>query len=131
MQSIWTKIKGLFYPVLDFVFVAGGAVAGDELADEAGEEHHHADEDGYESQVEQGLVGDIAELQAVYLRDDLVDDQPEGNDEAYEEEYDAPDSEDVHGLLAEAGEEPYRHQVQETVEETAHAEERRLSRLSW
>ena len=109
----------LFYYFLDFVFVAGGTVSGYQFTEETGEEHHYADKDGHESQVEEGLVGDIAELQAVYLRDNLVDDQPEGNDEAYEEEYDAPDSEDVHGLLAEAGEEPYRHQVEETVEEAA------------
>ena len=115
-------LQELFYPVLDLVFVAGGTVSGYQFTEEAGEEHHHADKDGYESQVEQGLVGDIAELQAVYLRDDLVDDQPEGDDEAYEEEHDAPDSEDVHGFLAKAGEEPYRHQVEEAVEEAAHAE---------
>ena len=58
----------------------------------------------------------------MYLRDDLVDNQPDGYDKAYQEEHYAPYSEDVHGLLAESGEEPDSHQVEEPVEEAAHPE---------
>lgn len=57
--------------VADVVAVAAGAVAGDEFADEAGEEEHHAHEDGDEGQVEEWLVGDRAEIQPVDLMDYL------------------------------------------------------------
>ena len=112
----------LLYRVLDLVFVADSAVAGDQLAEEAGEEKQYADQDGYKSHIEERLVCDVAEPQTVDLGDYFVYYQPYRNDKAYEEECDAPYSEDVHGLLAEAGEEPDSHQVEESVEEAAHSE---------
>ncbi len=109
-------------PLLDVVVVAGGGGAGDHFAEEAGEEEHGAQDYGEKGQVEEGLVGDGAEADAPGLVDELGGDDPDGHDEADEEHQDAGGAEEVHRLLAELGEEPQGHEVQETVHETFQTE---------
>ena len=57
--------------VLDVVAVAVGGGAGDHLAEEAGEKEHDTEDDRDEREIEEGLVCDGAELQALRLVDQL------------------------------------------------------------
>ena len=113
MKTVLFKDKGLSglpYVGSDFfadlVVVALAAVAGDHLADEAGEEELETQQHGYESQVEQRLVSDGTICQTMGLLDKFLDDDPDGCEATGKEHENACEAEEVHGLLAETAEEP-------------------------
>ena len=71
------------------VIVAALRGAGDHFAQEAGEEKDHAQHQGHQGQVEERLVRDGAELEALGLRNQFVGDDPDGHHKAHQEHQDA------------------------------------------
>ncbi len=96
----------LLYFVFDVVFVPFRSIAGDHLADETGEEEHHTYDHGKDGEVEQRLVGDGSEMDALGLVDKFRDDHPDRHHEAYQEHQQAGEAEEMHRLLAECAKEP-------------------------
>ena len=96
----------LLYFVFDVVFVPFRSIAGDHLADETGEEEHHTDDHGKDGEVQQRLVGDGSEMDALGLVDKFRDDHPDRHHEAYQEHQQAGEAEEMHRLLAECAKEP-------------------------
>ena len=76
----------LFYALRNQVFVAVGAVAGDELGEESGEEQHQSEHHGEKCKIEQRLVGDLAESGHMMGKPvKLLRDQDDGDDDTDEE----------------------------------------------
>ena len=97
------------------VLVAGGGVAADEFAEEAGEEEHHADKDEEHGEVEPDGIGEG------YASGKAEDDDDKECHEAEEEGEAADGAEEVHWLFAEFGHEHDAHEVKVAVDEAVHS----------
>ena len=62
--------------VLDVVLVPLRGIAGNHLADEPGEEQHHAEDDCKDGKVEKWLIGDSPEMYSLRLVDEFGYDYP-------------------------------------------------------
>lgn len=78
-------ILSLFNPVLDVVAVTLCGGTGDHLADESGKEEHHSEDDRKDGEVEQRLVCDGSEVDALGLVYELGHDHPDRHHESYKE----------------------------------------------
>ena len=84
------------------VFVAVGAVAGNEFGEESGEEKHQTEHHGKKRKIEQRLVGDLAESSHMMRYPvEFLCNQNDGDDNTDEERQCSQASEEVHRLLAE------------------------------